>query len=260
MASASGQAVARRSEGGEAWGLGKDAAEHARVAHQLEGRHRTSRLQEAQQLLPDPLAGEAVDARRQLAARRQRRRIGRRPTEAAVEAEEAEDAEIVLADPGGGVADEADAAGAEVGLALERVEEPALAVAAHGVDGEIAAGGVQDEVVGERDHRMPAVGGHVAAQRGHLVMVTPAVHGDGAVPEAGRDHLEPGRLAQGHDALRQLRCGEVEVRHVDARVEQRVAHAAADEPRRPAARREGRQDTPALGCPQPARLGQRWRS
>ncbi len=84
--------------------------------------------------------------------------IRRRPAVVGEEAEEAQDPEIVLGDPRGRVADETHAAGLEIGAAAEIVEEAALAIAAHGVDGEVAPRRIGLEIVGERDLGVAAVG------------------------------------------------------------------------------------------------------
>ncbi len=58
----------------------------------------------------------------------------------------------------GRLADEADAAGGEIGAAAEIVEEAARGVAAHRVDREVAARGVGGEVPREADLGVAAVG------------------------------------------------------------------------------------------------------
>ena len=63
-----------------------------------------------------------------------------------VDAEEAQDAQVVLGDAPRRVADEAHAAGAEVGQAAERVDHLAVRAGVERVHGEVAAGGVLGDV------------------------------------------------------------------------------------------------------------------
>ena len=79
------------------------------------------------------------------------------------EAEEAQDAEIVLGDALRRRADEAYPAGGEIGAAAEVVEQPPRAIAAHRVDREVAPRRIGLEVVGERDLGVAAVGRDVLA-------------------------------------------------------------------------------------------------
>src|SRR5690349_15243976 len=58
-------------------------------------------------------------------------------------------------------------------------------------------------------------------------------------------------LTQGHDPLGRPGRGDVDVELVQARVQERVAHAAADEAGRPALGLKGRQRAPRLERPQP---------
>ena len=88
------------------------------------------------------------------------------------EAEEAQDAQVVLADALGGIADEAHAPRREIGVAAERIEHLAVGVAVERVDGEVAPAGVGRPVVGEGDGGVAAVRLDVLAQRRHLVGAT----------------------------------------------------------------------------------------
>src|SRR5690606_17508179 len=114
-------------------------------------------------------------------------------------AEEAQDAQGVLADAGLSVADEDDAAGLHVGeAAAGGVVERSGGVGVDRVEAEIAALGVLGPVFGEGDDRAAAVGLDIAAQGGDLVGPALGDGGDGAVVDAGRDSLQP-RLLQGGD-------------------------------------------------------------
>ena len=135
----------------------------------------------------------------------------RRPAVADEEAEEAQDAQIVLGDARRGVADEAHPARAEIGPAAEIVVEPAGSIAAHGIDREVAARGVGGEVVGELDLGMAAVAGDVAPQRGDLEMPTVRDRAHRAMREPGRDRRQAGALEQPDHLLRALGRGEVDL-------------------------------------------------
>ena len=136
---------------------------------------------------------------------------------------------MVLGDAGGGVADEADAAGFQIGLPAEIVMERAVRRRAHGVDGEIAAGGILPPVVGESDLGVAAVGPLVAPERRDLVAVAACERRDGAVRDPARQGagLDLRVLQQGQHALRRVGGADVDI--VALAAEQRVAHAAAHE-------------------------------
>ena len=90
--------------------------------------------------------------------------------EAGVEAEEAQDPQMILGNSLQGIADEANVALAEIVEAAEIVEDLAgPRVGRQRVDGEVAPRGIFFPVVGEGDGRAAAVGRDVAAQRRHLV-------------------------------------------------------------------------------------------
>ncbi len=79
------------------------------------------------------------------------------------EAEEAQDAQIVLGDALRRLADEPYPPRGEIGAPADVVEQPPLAVAAHRVDGEVAPRRVGLEVVAERDLGVAPVGRHILA-------------------------------------------------------------------------------------------------
>ncbi len=152
--------------------------------------------------------------------------VGRAGAEARVEAEEAQDAQVILGDAVGGHADEADAAGGEVGDAAEEVvDPPGQRVGVERVDREVAPRGVGPPVVGEGDGGVAAVGRDVAAQRRHLGDEPVGDRGDGAVGDAGRHRLDPGGGQAGDDLV----GGELR-REVD--VARRSPRAARRAPRR----------------------------
>jgi hypothetical protein len=144
-----------------------------------------------------------------------------------VKAEEAEDAEVILADPGFGVADKADAAGQQVGKAVERVKDGAVPVGVKRVHGEVAALGVILDPGGVGHHGAAAVGFDIAAEGRHLMRLAPRDHGDRAVVDAGGHDLETRGGRNVRDVFRALhrwRCR----RRRPAR-QKGIADAAADE-------------------------------
>ena len=84
------------------------------------------------------------------------------------EAEEAQDAQVVLADALVRVADEAHPPGVEICIAAERIVDGPLAVAVERVDGEVAPARVLGPVVREGHGGMPAEGLDVAPERRDL--------------------------------------------------------------------------------------------
>ena len=102
-------------------------------------------------------------------------------------AEKPQDAQIILGDPGAGIADEADQPGGEIGAAIEIIMDCTGWVHRHRVDGEIAAGGVGLPIIGECDGGVATIGGEIAAQAGDFDALPIDHGGDGAVIEAGWD-------------------------------------------------------------------------
>ncbi len=154
-------------------------------------------------------------------------RIGFAGAEAGVEAEEAEDSQMVLGDALEWLADEADPALGQIGEATEIIEDLAgLGVGEQRVDREVAAGGVGLPIVGKGDGRPAAVGRDVMAQRGDLERMAVADRSDGAMIDAGRNGLGPRSLEPTNDLVGQNSGGEIHV--VDGEADQLVAHGAAD--------------------------------
>ena len=112
------------------------------------------------------------------------------------EAEEAQDAQEVLADALARVADEAHALRLEVAVAAERIVHRAVGVAIERVHGEVAPHGVLAPVGGERHPGMAAERLDVAAQRRHLERDFVGDDGDRAVLDAGRNRVQPGALGE----------------------------------------------------------------
>ena len=198
--------------------------------HQRDRRARVGHRQQLQQLVGDPLAGQRHQVARTGRAGGKRIRVGTIAAEARLEAEEAQDAEMILGNPLEGIADEAHPPRRQIGDAAEIVGHRARdRVRGERVDGEVAACRILAPVVGIGDGGVPPVGRDVAAQRRHLHRAPVEDNPDGAVRQPRR--RGPDRQA---DAARALRDrfrhqpgGEIEVeRRCPA---QRVAHPSADE-------------------------------
>ena len=113
---------------------------------------------------PDGTLYDPFDGRADLAAGRVRF-IGDPDTRIAEEAiRRVEDADRFLGDARVGIADEAHPARGEIGAAVERVVQRAVGIGVKRVEGEVAAAGVFEPVVGEGDDRAPPVGLDVAPQ------------------------------------------------------------------------------------------------
>ncbi len=145
------------------------------------------------------------------------------------EAEEAQDAKIVLADALVRVADEADAARGEVVEPAERIMDLSVGAERERVDGEVAPARVGGKIAAERHLGVAPVGLDVLAQRRHLDR--PAVDDDRhrAVGEAGRDDLESGRPGAAHHLVGGRGRRQIEIERRFA--ERQIAHRAADQPR-----------------------------
>jgi len=146
-----------------------------------------------------------------------------------MEAEEAQDSQVILADAGFGVAHETDTPGQEVGQPVQRVDHRAMPVGVERVHGEVAALGVLLDLGRERDHGAAAIGFHIAAEGGDFVRHTIGHNRHGAVVNAGRDHFEPRVFRNVRDCFGRRVGGDVDV--TNRLVQQGVAHAAADEQR-----------------------------
>ncbi len=143
------------------------------------------------------------------------------------EAEEAQKPQHILVDALKRIADELDAPGRQIGDAAERVIDHPVRPAGQGIDGEVAARGVGDPVIGELHPRPAAVGLDVAAQRGDLEALGSRQSRHGPMLDPGRQSPQPGLFEQLDHLLRRIGRGDVDVR--DGAMRQPVAHAAADE-------------------------------
>ena len=161
----------------------------------------TSRRQQAQQLLANALSRQDRQTLALGHAGAEAVRVGRALPVLGREPEEAQDAQVVLADALPGIADEAHAALGEIGIAFERVEHLTVGRAVESVDREIAAARVGRPVGGEGHGGVAAVRLHVLAQRGDLVGHVLGDHGDGAMGDAGGHCSEPGGFGGGDHLL-----------------------------------------------------------
>ena len=118
-----------------------------------------------QQFVGDALARQGHQVIGARGAGGERGGVGLAFAETGVEAEEAQDAEMVLGDALERLADEADAARRDIVEAAEIIENLAAdRVGIERVDGEVAARGILAPIVGEGDRGAAAVGGDVGAQ------------------------------------------------------------------------------------------------
>ena len=113
-----------------------------------------------------------------------------------MEAEEAQDAQIVFRDALARIADEAHAPRRQIVEPADIIVDRAVARGRQRIDGEIAPLGVGLPVAAEGDLGVAAIGLHVLAQRGHLERMLVDDDGDGAVLDAGRHRLEAGGRAR----------------------------------------------------------------
>ncbi len=219
------------------------------IGHHPQHRRRVGGGEQLEQLLADALAGQLGQMRGEARGGAQAVRIGRALAVVRVEAEEAQQAQVILLDAPRRLADEAHPPRLEVPPAVEGVVDRAVGVAEHGVHGEVAPRGVGRPVVGEGHAGAPAVGLHILAQRGDLEGVMVAHRRDRAVVQPRRNGLQPGPSQQRHHRLGRVGRGDVHVLHRPA--EQRVAHAAADEANLGALGPQSRQDRPRVVAQHP---------
>ena len=212
------------------------------------------RHQELHQLHAHALARQPLQSVARHDHRMQSRRIGMAFTVGGVEAEEPQDAQIVLGDARGGIADEAHAAVAEVGEPADVVVHDAVRRHRQRIDGEVAPFRIGLPVAAEAHRRLAPERLHVLAQRGHLERVALDHHRHGTVRDSCRDRLEPGGLDAARHLGRRRRGGDVDVARLLP--EQRVAHRAADRARFLAIAVENREQVRERPVPEPRRIGE----
>ena len=222
--------AARRASRSTSSGNADERRDEPRLLHRPRGLDRAGRSEQQEQLRADALA-------RKLRQPRLLRDRGVEPfgvgrgcrIVAGEEAEEAEDAQIVLADALPCIADEAHAPSGEVRVSAERILHRAVGSAVERVHREVAPTGVLAPVVGEGHARVAAEGLDVAAQRRHLDRHMLGDDRHGAMLDARRNGVEAGSRGKPHHVGRQRRRRHVDV--LDRQAHQRIAHRAADDAR-----------------------------
>ena len=211
----------------------EDAAEEAlreagigERVHDLDGAPRRDELQE---LGADPLARQHREAGPLRERRREAGRIERAFPVGGVEAEEAQDAQVVLANARRRLADEDDAMRLQIRQAADVVVHRPVGADREGVDGEVAPLRVGPEIAPEADRGAPAMGLDILAQGRDLIRRAVGDDGHGAVRDPGRHRLEARRLGPRGDGVWRRRRREVDVG--DRAPEKGVAHRAADDAR-----------------------------
>ena len=154
-----------------------------------------------------------------------------------MKAEEAQDAQIILAHAGLGITDEAHALRRQVREPVKIIMHHAIQGAGQGIDGEIPTPGIGLPVVGESDLGLPPKGFHIAPQGGDLDRLMPGHRRHRPMFDPGRDRFQAGRHQQRHHALRRQGRGDIDI--VDRPADQCIAHATANETRWIALRRQG---------------------
>ena len=164
-----GMIVGRLLDAPHARHLGEDRREQPRFGEQLEAASRRPFGEDLHDLVADALGGHVGDGGRRGADRVQRRGLDRE-AEAGGEADGAQHAQPIFGDARSGVADGADDAGAQVGLAGDEVDHLARqGVEEERVDGEVAAERVLPRRAEVHGARPPAVDvGGVGAERRDL--------------------------------------------------------------------------------------------
>ena len=146
-----------------------------------------------------------------------------------VNAEEPQDAQIILGDPPVGVADEAHPPCRDIGKPADVVMHDALGVDRQAVDGEIAPLGIAHPVAAERDPGLAAEGLDILAQGRDLERLRVDDQRDGAMLDAGRHALDAGEPGAADHLVRQRGGGDIDI--ADRKLQQRIADRAADDAR-----------------------------
>ena len=186
-----------RDEPREATGKGHDAdkrLEESGFAHDAHDLVRTRLNQQFEKLVAHPFARQPIHAGPAAHAGRQALAIDRAPAEAGGEAEEAQNAQGILADARVGVADEAHPAGGQILQPAEDIMHAAVGREGERVDGEIPPARVRREVASEGDFGVASVRLDVLAQGGRLDSLAVHEERDRAVGEPGQGDLEFRRL------------------------------------------------------------------
>ena len=207
----------------------EDRLEEAALAHRPHDLARAGRGEELDQFGAHPLAREPPKAIARpdrggeaVAVEPARGVSGREP-------EEAENAQVVLADARVRVADEAHPPRREVLEPADRIVDRSVGAERQRVDGEVAPLGVAREVAAEPDSRPSPVGLDILAQRRRLDRASVDDDRHRAVLDAGQRDLEPRRPRPANCLAGNSGGREVEIERRFAKRE--VPHRAADKPR-----------------------------
>ena len=177
--------------------------------------------------------------------RRETGAVGRSRADLRVEAEEAQDAQMILGDAPRRIADEADAPRRDVGEPSCIIMQRARRVERQSVDGEIAAQRVGGEIAPEPHDGVPPVRLDVLAQRRHFKRRALGDERHSAMRDAGGDGAQTLRRRARHDLGGRRGRGDVDIAR--RRAEQHVAHRAADDARLLAAAVQQLQHAPRAG-------------
>ena len=140
----------------------------------LDGADRARRDENAPHLSGDPLRRKLLEPGAQFDRGFEPLLIHLALAVISVEAEEAENAQIVFLDARFGLADEAHAAGLQIAIAADRIEHLALSIGVERIEREVAALGVLLPGGRVGDLCVPAVGLDIAAERGDLEGLAPS--------------------------------------------------------------------------------------
>ena len=144
------------------------------------------------------------------------------------EAEEAQDAQVILGNTHRGIADETHRPAVDIGQSADEIDDVAVCIDVERVHGQVAAFRIGLPVGGKGHLRMPAVGLDVAPQRRHLERRPIDDQRHRAVRQPGRHRLDAGSGSALHHRFRPQRRGDVDIAH--GNTQQAVAHRATDHP------------------------------
>ncbi len=144
-------------------------------------------------------------------------------------AEEPEDAQIVLSDALVRIADEAHAFGKDIVEAADMIVHDAIGVDRQAVDGEVAPLRIANPVAAECDPGLAAERLGILAQGGDLERLAIDHQRHGAVLNAGRDALDAGRLGAADHLGGQGSGRDIDI--AGRNLQERVADRAADHAR-----------------------------
>ena len=170
------------------------------------------------------------------------------------EAEEAQDAQLVFLDAGGGRSDKHDSFPQDVRVTPDMVMDFSGRIAVQRIDGEVPAQRIRLPVIGEGHDSAPPIGLHVMAQRGDFVRRVINHRSHRAMLNAGGMNRNAGRLESRHHILRRQRGCNVDV--ANGLAQQRIAHRASGHARLSASRGHQRKNLLQAWLFQPAGTGE----